>query len=140
MTRTRFRETDELADHDALCTVDHERPLRRHQGFTHVTFSSLVPLSSRSWKVTEATEGLSFRWHSSADIFGSNVVANKIQDHFIVVALDRKYLPEDSLQPHILSPARRNILLQEFHIRIELDFNQVWRLNRFFDLSEVNTL
>ena len=133
-----------LADDDAFSTVDHERPLWCHQrDFAHVDlffFGALVIPKLES-HMQRRTEGLPLPLALQCRHFWfTNVVTDKIQDYFIVITLDRKHLPEDSLQSHILSPARRNVLLQKFHIGIELDFNQIGRLNGLFDFSEVNAL
>ena len=58
---------------------------------------------------------------------------------FFVVALDRENFLENGLQTGVLALGRRNVLLQKIDVGIELDLDQVWRLDRLFDGSEVDT-
>jgi len=62
----------------------------------------------------------------------------EIEDGFLVVTLDRKNLFEDGLEAVVLPFSERDILLEEVDVGIELHLDQVWRLNRFFDATEVN--
>jgi hypothetical protein len=64
----------------------------------------------------------------------------EIQRRFLVVALDRENFPEHSLQAGVLPFIERHVLLQEIDVRVQLNFDEIWRLNAFFDTAEMNTL
>jgi len=138
------RGTMQLAYDNPLGAVDDKSSLRRHErDFAHVDLllfcSLLVP--KLECHVQRGAEGLSFPLAFQGGHFRiADIVAYKIQNHFVVVALDRKYLFENSLEAYILTPAWRHILLQKFNIRIELDLNKVGWLNGLFNLSEINAL
>jgi hypothetical protein len=62
----------------------------------------------------------------------------KIENRFFVVALDGENLFEDSLQSVVFSLCERNVLLQKINIGIELDLDEVRRLDSFLNGSEVD--
>jgi hypothetical protein len=64
----------------------------------------------------------------------------EIENGFLVVTLDWENFLKNRLQPVGFPFRERNILLQEIDIRIELNLNQVWGLDRLLDASEVNPL
>jgi hypothetical protein len=62
----------------------------------------------------------------------------EIENSFLVVALNRKNLFENSLEPVVFALGKRDVLLEEIDVRVELDLNEIWRLDRFIDGSEVD--
>ena len=62
----------------------------------------------------------------------------EIEHAFPVVAFDGKDLGENGLQAQVLALGRRHIRLQEFPVRIGLQFDQVRRSDDLFDLTEVD--
>ena len=63
----------------------------------------------------------------------------EIEDDFPIVAFDRENFREDRLQPGVLALGRRHVLLQEIDVGVELHFDQVRRVDDFFDFPEVDT-
>ena len=70
----------------------------------------------------------------------ADFVMTEIENGFFVVTLDWENFLENCLQSVGLPFRERDILLQEVDIRIELNLNQVWGLDRLLDASEVNPL
>src|SRR5262249_46424581 len=68
----------------------------------------------------------------------ANLVVAKIQNRFLVVALDWKNFFENRLKAMILAFGKRDVFLEEIDVRVELDFNEVWKLDSFLDCSEVD--
>jgi len=67
-------------------------------------------------------------------------VTNEVQLDLAVVTLDRKHLFEDALQPHWFALVRIQILLQEVNVGLRLNLNEIRRLNRLYQFTEVLTL
>jgi hypothetical protein len=63
----------------------------------------------------------------------------EIEGRFFVVAFDRKDLLEHGLETGILPFGKRDVFLEEIDVGIELNLNQVWRLDALLDGSEVDT-
>jgi hypothetical protein len=64
----------------------------------------------------------------------------EIEDGFFIVAFDRENLFENGLQAISLAFGKRNVLLQEIDIGIELNLNEIRGLDPLFNASEVNAL
>jgi hypothetical protein len=63
----------------------------------------------------------------------------EIKDRFLIVAFDGKNFLENGLQTDVLALARRDVFLQKIDVGIELNLDQVWRLDGFFDCAEMDT-
>ena len=130
-------DSNALAYHDALRAIDHKRPLRRHErDFAHVNFFFLRPffLAELERHMERCAVGLAFalRFEGGQLRFADFVMA-EIERRFFIVTLDRKYFLEDRLKARHFPLRERDILLQEVEVGIELDLDEVWRL----DASEV---
>ena len=120
----------QLADDDALGAVDDERARRRHErDFAHVNFFLLRPLLflEQEGDVERRAEGLAFALRlERAQLRFADFVVAEIERRLFVVALDRENFLEDGLQAGVLPLGRRNVLLQEIDVGIELNLDQVW--------------
>src|SRR5438067_5454585 len=135
--------TMELAHHHALRAVDHERPLGRHErDLAHVNFFFLRPLLlaelERDVKGRAVGLALPLRLERRQFRFADFVMA-EIERRLFIVALDRKHLLEHRLEAGILPFGKRDILLEEIDIRVELNLDEVRRLDALLDGSEVDT-
>ena len=65
----------------------------------------------------------------------ADFVMAEIEGRFLVVALDRENFLEDSLQAGVFPLARRDVFLQKIDVGIELNLDQVRRLDRLFEWS-----
>ncbi len=137
------RRTMQLADDDALRAVDHERPLRRHErDFAHVNFLFLGPLflAELESDVERRAVGLAFPLRLERGQFRlADLVMAEIERRLFIVALDRKHFLENGLQPRHFPLRERHILLEEVEVGIELNLDEVWRLDAFLNGSEVDT-
>ena len=133
----------QLAHHHALGAVDDEGALRCHErDFAHVNFLFLGSLFLAQLKGDVQRRAISLAFSlrfQRAQLRLANVIMAEIEDRFFVVALNRENLPENRLQAIVPPFGERDIFLEEIDVGIELDFDQVRRLNAFFDGSEVNT-
>src|SRR6266542_1111972 len=92
----------QLAYYYSLCAVNDEGPLGCHQGdFTHIDFLFLRAFfftqleGDMQWRAV----GLSFPLRLQRASFGlANLIVTEIEHRFLVVALDRKDLFENSLE------------------------------------------
>ncbi len=137
------RRTMQLADHDALGAVDHERALRRHErDLAHVNFFFLRPflLAELESDMERRAERLAFALCLERRQFRfADFVVAEIERRFFIVALDRKHFLEDRLEAGILPLGKRHVFLEEIDVGIELNLDEVWRLDAFLDGSEVDT-
>ena len=135
--------TMQLADDDALRAVDDERALRRHErNFAHVNFLFLGPLFLRELEsdVERRAVGLAFALRfERGQLRLADLVVAEIEHRLFVVALDRKDFLEDGLQAGHFPLRNRHVLLEEIEVGIELNLDEVWRLDAFLDGSEVDT-
>ena len=133
----------QLADDDALRAVDHERALRRHErDFAHVNFFFLRPLflAELESDVERRAVGLAFALRLERRQFRlADFVMAEIERRLFVVALDRKHFLENGLEPGHFPLRKRHILLEEIEVGIELNLDEVWRLDAFLNGSEVDT-
>ena len=63
----------------------------------------------------------------------------EIEDCFLVIALDWENFFEDGLKAVVLAFGKLDVFLEEIDVRVELNLNEVWRLDGFLDCSEVDT-
>jgi hypothetical protein len=63
----------------------------------------------------------------------------EIKRGLFIVTLDRKHFLENSLESRHFPLRKRHILLQEIEVGIELNLDEVWRLDAFLNGSEVDT-
>src|SRR5438874_1468555 len=70
----------------------------------------------------------------------ADLVMTKIQRRLFVVTLDRENFLEDSLQAIVLAFGQRHVFLQKIDVRVQLNLDEIWRLNALFDGSEMNAL
>ena len=68
----------------------------------------------------------------------ADFVMAEIERRFFVVALDRENFLEHGLQAGVLPFGERHVLLQEIDVGIELNLDEVWRLDALFNGSEVD--
>ena len=135
--------TMQLADDHALRAVDHERSLRRHErDFAHVNFFFLRPLflAELESDMQRRAVGLAFALRlERAQFRFADFVMAEIERRLFVVALDRKNFLENGLEAGNFPFRKRHVLLQEIDVGIELNLDQVWRLDAFLNGSEVDT-
>ena len=133
----------ELADDDALRAIDDECPLRRHErNFAHVNFLLLRPLffAELEGDVERRAVGLAFALRlERRQLRFADFVMAEIESRLFIVALDREHLLENGLQPRHFPLRKRHVLLEEIDVGIELNLDEVWRLDAFLDGSEVDT-
>src|SRR4029434_5681873 len=70
----------------------------------------------------------------------ADFVMTEIERSFLIIALDRENFLEHGLQAVVFAFVKRHVFLQEIDVRIELNFNEIWRLNAFLNTAEMNTL
>jgi len=68
----------------------------------------------------------------------ADLVVAKIENGLFIVALDRKNFFEHGLKPVVLALGKLDVFLEEIDVGVELDLNEVWRLDGFLDCSEVD--
>ena len=142
----------QLADDHALGAVDDERALVGHQGQLaeidllpallpdRLGLGLLVVIEDdeperdlqRNRERHSAVMALLHRVLRLAE-----VVRVELEQCVVVVVGDRKYRLEDRLQPELLAPIRRSVLLQERLVRSLLNLDQVRDLDDRRDLAEV---
>ena len=135
------RRAMELRNDNALRAIDHKRAGRRHQrDFAHIHLLLLRALlfleleghvKRRGIRQTVA-HALTQRLLGLGDF-----VAVEIQRYLFIVAGDRENLAEHRLKTRDLALADRHTLLQEFLVRIRLQFDEIWRLSTFLEFTEV---
>src|SRR6266513_3210051 len=120
----------QLRNHPALGSVDHESTLRRHeQNFAHVNFLFFGPTllaeleCDMKWSAISLTFALRFQ---GGQLWLANLVMAEIKDCFLIITFDRENLFEDGLQAVALPFGKRNILLQEIDVGIELNLDEFW--------------
>ena len=62
----------------------------------------------------------------------------KIENGLLVVAFDRKNFFENCLETVVFPFREWNVFLEKIDVGVELNLNEVWRLNGFLDGSEVD--
>ena len=81
-------------------------------------------------------EGLAFALRfEGAQLRLADFVMAEIERRLFVVALDRENFLEDGLQAGILPLGERNVFLEKVDVGIELNLDQVWRLDRLLEWS-----
>ena len=144
LLKTDARRTVQLGNHDPLGSVDDERTALRHQGqFTHVN-----PLLLRSRLVLQSeghVERSRKRLPVPLRLVGSQLgfahfIVRKVEDSLVVVTLNREDFLEDTLQTNDDAPRRRQFLLQKLFVAVELNLNEVGRINDFRKLAEMEAV
>ncbi len=134
----------QLGNNHPLRPVDHKRSLRRHErDFAHVDFLFLRPLFLLELEsdVERRTESLPFALRFQRGQFWlADLIMTEIQGGLFVIALDRENFLEHSLQAIVLAFGQRHVFLQKIDVRVQLNFDEIWRLNALFDTSEMNAL
>ena len=69
----------------------------------------------------------------------TNLVAMKIQSDATVVTLNRKHFLQNGFQAVLNALGFVHSQLEELCVRFLLDLDQVWEVDDFLDLTEVNT-
>ena len=131
----------QLADDDALGAIDDERALRGHErDFAHVNFFFLgaLLLLELEGHIERRAEGLAFALRfERGQLRLADFVMAEIEGRLLVVALDREDFLEHGLEAGVLPLRRGHVLLQELHVGIELDLDQVWRLDDFLEVPKL---
>ena len=134
----------ELRNDHALGAVDHKCARRRHErNFSHVNLLFLRPLFFLELKgdVERRTKCLAFTLRLEGAQFRlANFILAEIKRRLFVVAFDRKNLLENGLQTGVFPLVRRDVFLQKIDVGVELNLDQVRRLDRLFNGPEVDTL
>ena len=134
----------QLGNNHPLRPVDHERSLRRHErDLAHIDFLFLGPLFLLELEsdVQRCAESLPFALRFQRSQFWlADLVMAEIQGGLFVVTLDRENFLEHSLQAIVLAFGQRHVFLQKIDVRVQLNFDEIWRLNALFDTSEMNAL
>src|SRR5581483_8368760 len=142
----------ELAHDHALGAVDDERALVRHEGqFTEVDF--LTPLLADGLRLRllvviehdEAQGDLERDRERHAAVVAfldrvfriAEVIRVELEQRIVVVVGDRKHRLEHRLQPDVLAPVGRNVLLEKRLVRPLLDLDQIRDLDDRRNLPEV---
>ena len=127
----------QLADHDALGAVDDEGALRRHEGqFAHVhaLFLDVLVLAEAEGDVKRRGEGLALALaFQRAELRLADFVVAELELDLLVVALDRENFGEHGLQALVLALVGGDFLLEKILVGIELDLDQVGRLDGFLE-------
>ena len=134
----------ELGNNNTLSTINHESAAVCHErNLPHVNAllfgASLFAKLERDIKRRTVSFGLTDSFQGSK-FWIAYFVKHEIESHFLVVALNRKNLLENSLEADILALRGEDILLQEILIGPKLNFNQVRWLGDFVDLAKVGAL
>src|SRR5690348_20405 len=134
----------QLRHHHSLCAIDDKRALRRHQrDFAHVNLLFLRPLLLLQLKGDMERRAVSLSLAlrlQRRQFWFTDLEMAEIQRGFLIVALDRKNFLKYGLQAVVLPLAKGHVLLQEIDVRVQLNFDEIWRLNAFFDTAEMNAL
>jgi hypothetical protein len=86
-------------------------------------------------------EGLAFALRFQRRQFWlADFVMTEIESSLFVITLDRENFLEDRLQAIVLAFGQWHVLLQKVEVRIQLNFDEIWRFNALFDTSEMNAL
>ena len=86
-------------------------------------------------------EGLAFALRFERAQFRlANFIMAEIERRLLVVALDRENFLENGLQAGVFPLAGRDVFLQKIDVGVELNLDQVGRLDRLFNGPEVDTL
>ena len=87
------------------------------------------------------TESLPFALRFQRSQFWlADLVMTEIQRRLFVVALDRENFLEHGLQAVVLAFGKRHVFLEKIDVRVQLNFDEIWRLNSLLDTSEMNAL
>ena len=133
----------QLAHDDALGAVDDKRALGRHERqFAHENsflFAALLVFEQERHVKRRAIRQALAQAFQPIHLRLADFVGMKVQDAFPVVAFDGEDLFENRLEAQKLALGRRRIGLQEFDVRIGLQFDQVGRRDDFFNFTEVDT-
>ncbi len=133
----------ELAHDDALGAVDHEGAAQRHhRQLAHVDALLLRPrlVGQGEGDVERGAEGLPVAKRFEGGLLGlADFVLHEVERELLVVALDRKDLAEDRLQAGRDATLRRDLLLEELPIGVQLDLDQVRGLDGLLDLAKIQT-
>jgi hypothetical protein len=62
----------------------------------------------------------------------------EIEDCLFVIALDWENFLENGLEAVVLSFGKWDVFLEKIDVGVELNLNEVWRLDGFLDCSEVD--
>ena len=134
----------QLTHNHPLRTVNYKSALRRHQGqFTHEDLLFLGPaclIPQPESDVQRCAEGQALADAvEPAELGVADFKSRIFQDGLSVVAFDGENLIKDGLQSKIFALGRRDLRLQELDVGVDLDFDQVGRRERLFDLTEVDS-
>ena len=129
-----------LADDDALGTIDDEGTCIGHErDLAHVDLlflGGLLVLVTES-HIEGGAVGLAVDLAlDRADLGLLKLVTDEIQGGLFLKAVDREELAEDGLEAYVLSLGGLNARLEEFLVRLDLQFDEVRRLDGLVQFSE----
>ena len=132
----------QLGNDYALGPINDKRALWCHErDFAHVNFfflRSFLLAELKGYVERRAVSlTLALRFERGQLRLADFVMA-EIEDGFFVVALNRENFPENGLEPVVLALGKWNVFLEKIDVGVELNLNQVWRLDGFLDCSEVD--
>ena len=134
----------QLADHDALGAVDDECALRRHErkfAHVHALFLDVLVLAQAERDVKRRGESLALALaFQRAQFRLADLVIAELELDLLVIALDRENLRENGLESFVLPLGQGDFLLEKIFVRIELNLDQVRRLDGLGQASEIDPL
>ena len=134
----------QLADHDALGAVDDEGALRGHEGqFAHVhaLFLDVLVLAEAERNVEGRGESLALALAlERAELGLTDFVVAELELDLFVVAFDGENFREYGLESLVLALGDRNLLLEKIEVGIELDLDEVRRLDRLVQAAKIDPL
>ena len=133
-----------LADNDALGTVDYEGARIGHErNLAHVDlllFGGLLILVTES-DVKGGAVGLTVdRALGGAHLGLLERVAHEVEGGLLLKTVDREKLAEDGLKADVLALGGLDARLEKFLVRLDLQFDEVGRLDRLVQFSEGDTV
>ena len=133
--------TVELGDHDALGAVDDEgAALGHHRDLAHVDLLVLdvILLAEAKLHIERHRIGDAFAEALDLGVLGiTDRVGNVLEDEALVVGRDREDFAEDGLQAVRLALALRHLFLQILQIGVDLNLDEIRRLDDFAELTEI---
>jgi hypothetical protein len=134
----------QLADNDALGTVDDEGALGSHEWqLAHedfLFFGSLLFLQQKGDIQRRSVREPLTQAFQPVDLRLPDLVGVKVQYALPVIALNRENLGKNGLQTEVTPLGGRDLRLQKLLVRVGLQLDKVRRSNDFFNSAEVNSL
>ncbi len=138
------RRTVKLAHDHALRSIDNERTaLRDHRDFSHVDLLVLDEILLAQTKLHIKGNGIGNPFPDALDLVvlrTDDIVGEILQDAATVVTLDRENFAKHRLKAARLPLGRRDILLQELQVRIQLVLDQIRRSDHFLQFTKIDAV